>query len=158
MKKDRRTRIIRLIFYIYLVLIFLLVGVKFHGSIAELKIRVEHAQHIVQGGELSYIFNPYPFRTILRQVRALPKIWAIENLLVNAAAFIPYGILLPLSYASFRGLWKTMLVGVLSILFIETFQMVTCLGTFDVDDILLNSLGILIGWFISRHVIRRNML
>lgn len=67
----------------------------------------------------------------------------------NIAAFIPYGILIPLLYPmSFR---KFISLFVVSILFLETVQALTHLGSFDVDDVISNTLGAAIG-FIAYQV------
>ncbi|MFJ7746582.1 VanZ family protein [Peribacillus sp. NPDC097295] len=62
----------------------------------------------------------------------------------NIATFIPYGILIPLLYrVSFR---KFISLFVLSILFLETIQALTHLGSFDLDDVFVNTLGATIGF------------
>ncbi|MGE7187096.1 VanZ family protein [Peribacillus sp. NPDC006672] len=66
----------------------------------------------------------------------------------NIAAFIPFGILIPLLYrVSFR---KFISLFVLSILILETIQPLTYLGSFDVDDVISNTLGATIGFFAYR--------
>ncbi|MEC2075262.1 VanZ family protein [Metabacillus fastidiosus] len=63
----------------------------------------------------------------------------------NIAAFIPFGILIPLLYrVSFR---KFISLFVLSILFLETMQTLTYLGSFDIDDVISNTLGAAIGFY-----------
>ena len=41
---------------------------------------------------------------------------------------------------------KVFSVGFLSVILIEVFQFITKLGSFDVDDIMLNSIGIIVGY------------
>ncbi|WP_136605296.1 VanZ family protein [Paenibacillus dokdonensis] len=62
----------------------------------------------------------------------------------NIAAFIPYGIVIPLLYRTH--LVKFISVFVLTILVLETLQSLTFLGTFDVDDVISNTLGAGIGF------------
>lgn len=81
--------------------------------------------------------------------------WSTVNLAGNLLVFVPLGMLLP---ASFRrmGFVKTMALGLVFILAIEFSQLFTGLGEFDVDDILLNFLGVLGGYLLYaiRHAVK----
>ena len=72
----------------------------------------------------------------------------IINLLGNVVCFMPFGFLLPM--VSKRSVFKNFLsVTFLAMLFsigIETAQLVTKVGAFDVDDIFLNTIGGLLGY------------
>ena len=76
--------------------------------------------------------------------------WNIKiiNLLGNVVCFMPFGFLLQL--VSKRSVFKNFLsVTFLAMLFsigIETAQLVTKVGAFDVDDIFLNTIGGLLGY------------
>ncbi|WP_410770175.1 VanZ family protein [Fontibacillus sp. BL9] len=62
----------------------------------------------------------------------------------NIAAFIPFGILIPLLYrVSFV---RFMTLFILSILVLETIQAFTFLGSFDINDVIQNSTGAAIGF------------
>ena len=61
----------------------------------------------------------------------------------NIVAFIPFGIVIPLLYRTH--FVKFISVFVLTILVLETLQSLTFLGTFDVDDVISNTLGAWIG-------------
>ncbi|WOO38010.1 VanZ family protein [Anaerocolumna sp. AGMB13020] len=62
----------------------------------------------------------------------------------NIAAFIPFGIIIPLLY---RIRFKKLLpLFILVITFLEVLQSLTFLGTFDVMDIISNTLGAIIGF------------
>lgn len=89
--------------------------------------------------------NFEPLKTIKMYLNMLPSSLALLNLVGNVAGFIPLGYLLPLIFKKQRGLFRTSLTGLVSILFIETTQILTGLGEFDVDDILLNMVGVLLG-------------
>lgn len=62
----------------------------------------------------------------------------------NIAAFIPFGIVIPLLYRS--NFWKFITFFVLAILALEFVQALTYLGSFDVDDVISNTLGASIGF------------
>lgn len=62
----------------------------------------------------------------------------------NIAAFIPFGIIIPLLYRiRFR---KFIPLFILLITFLEVVQSLTFLGTFDIMDIISNTLGAIIGF------------
>jgi len=67
--------------------------------------------------------------------------WALKNLLGNLLPFIPFGFLLPIAYPRIKAFFK-----VFAVLFIEIFQYMTRLGSFDIDDIILNMVGVLSGY------------
>ena len=95
--------------------------------------------------------NFTPFHTIrlyLRHWNWLGRI-SVENLIYNILAFVPYGVLLPLIRRD-NGFFFTFLTGTLLSAAIEYFQLVTLLGVFDVDDIILNSFGVLLGYILYR--------
>ncbi len=71
------------------------------------------------------------------------KLWL--NIVLNIAMFIPLGILLPLLWKQFRKWYLMLLAGFSLTLAIELGQMVTGNMT-DVDDLLHNTLGAMLGW------------
>lgn len=102
--------------------------------------------HRVQNSKLEY--NLMPFKTILNLIGNYDKydftFW-IYNLLGNIVVFIPLGVLLTLVIK--RGSIKNTLgTSFLIILLAESMQLVTRVGVFDVDDIILNLLGCLVGY------------
>lgn len=91
--------------------------------------------------------NFVPFRTIFINIQSLSGWHDLSNLIGNIAAFIPFGIFLILLSKN-----KEMsFVGVLALSFslsllLECLQIVFSLGIFDVDDLLLNTAGGLLGF------------
>ena len=80
------------------------------------------------------------------QIEHITQWWALKNLLGNIIPFIPFGFLLPIAYKKFSSAISVFCVGLASILLIELFQFFTKLGSFDVDDIILNMIGIVCGY------------
>lgn len=72
----------------------------------------------------------------------------------NIAAFIPFGILIPLLYRT--GFIRFIALFILSILVIETIQALTLLGSFDINDVIENSLGAAIGFWAYKLGFRTN--
>ncbi|MFD3274038.1 VanZ family protein [Paenibacillus dendritiformis] len=70
----------------------------------------------------------------------------------NFAAFLPYGILIPLLFPC-RFL-RFIILFCVSIFMIEILQMITHLGSFDIDDVFINTLGATIGFCAQKLVPR----
>lgn len=62
----------------------------------------------------------------------------------NIAAFIPFGILIPLLYRT--SFIRFIFLFILSILVLETVQALTMLGSFDMNDVIQNALGAAAGF------------
>lgn len=71
---------------------------------------------------------------------------AIVNLVGNVVMFIPLGYFLPRIWKGMRKLWKVFFLVLLGIVAVELLQLVTLLGSCDVDDIILNLVGTVIGY------------
>src|SRR5713226_2386456 len=101
--------------------------------------------------------NYVPFKTILPYLRGYPTwIDAIRNLLGNIILFMPLGFLLPLLYRPIS--WKSVLgIAVAFSLCIETLQLVLRAGIFDVDDILFNTLGVMLGYLVFLLLTNRHL-
>ena len=78
----------------------------------------------------------------------------IINLVGNVILFIPAGFLIPRVFKSMRKFFPFLLTCVLSIMFIELVQLFALLGSFDIDDIILNLSGILIGYILFACVFK----
>lgn len=73
---------------------------------------------------------------------------AIINIFGNIGMFIPLGFGLPWVYTRLRRFWKTLLVSAAMIVTVELVQLVTLLGHCDVDDLVLNLIGVAIGYLL----------
>jgi len=92
--------------------------------------------------------NFIPFHTIQLYLHTkLRAEYSIENLFGNILIFVPLGFLIPLMFAHTRSSWKIFAVSLLTSLVLETTQLITVLGSFDVDDLMLNTTGGMIGYF-----------
>lgn len=74
------------------------------------------------------------------------SVTAWRNIILNICMFVPLGILLPSVMKFFRSFWKTYLAGFLFTLFIEVVQLFGKRGIFELDDILHNTVGMMIGY------------
>lgn len=91
--------------------------------------------------------NFVPFKTILPYLLGHKGlIIAGINLIGNIALLIPIGFLVPCINQKLN--WKNSLfIAIISGLTIEMMQVVLGVGIFDIDDILLNTLGVMIGYW-----------
>jgi len=69
------------------------------------------------------------------------------NLFGNVLIFVPFGFFLPMA-SRYRSFFSTLYAGFGVSLCIEVFQFVTKVGSFDVDDLLLNTIGGILGHII----------
>ena len=87
--------------------------------------------------------NLQPFSTISFYLSGkVNGLISFYNLAANVCLFIPYGIYIGLKSYS---LLKAFLVPLVIISFIEVLQFVTHRGSLDIDDLILNLLGVILG-------------
>ncbi len=72
--------------------------------------------------------------------------FVVENVLL----FIPYGFACPWAFPWLRGFFRNAFAAFVTSLGVETIQLITGRGYFQVDDILTNVLGAMIGYVIFR--------
>lgn len=82
------------------------------------------------------------------------------NLVGNVVCFMPFGFLLPtISKRKFvKNIVGVFFCTLLFTLSIETIQLVTKVGAFDVDDILLNTIGGILGYLVMRVTLHKYTL
>ena len=91
--------------------------------------------------------NWIPFKTIIPYLRGDGG-WLIGgmNILGNIALLVPIGFIVPFVFPKIN--WKQKLVfAIIACSLIETAQAVLHIGIFDIDDVILNTLGVLIGYW-----------
>lgn len=102
--------------------------------------------------------NLIPFRTVRLFVRLLshhrPHLVraAIINLVGNVIMFIPLGLFLPLIFRKLRKWHKTLLCTALIITAVEIAQLLTLVGSCDVDDLILNLAGSTVGYILYKII------
>ena len=72
--------------------------------------------------------------------------FVIENVLL----FVPYGFLAGFAFGRYRRFLPCLALGAATSLGIETLQLVTGRGFFQIDDILTNTLGAVVGFLLYR--------
>lgn len=142
----RRAGVVLFILYILLLVYFLFFSEEYGRAAAM---------------EREYQYNLVPFVEIRRfwvYREQLGNFAVFTNLAGNVIGFIPLGILVPVIFTSFRSGGLIVLSGFALSLLVETIQLITKVGSFDVDDMILNTLGAFLGYLIFKicDKIRRN--
>ena len=71
----------------------------------------------------------------------------IINIFGNILIFVPFGFL-GIVFPKLNNFWILILDFLFAIIILESFQYFTRLGVFDIDDVILNTVGVAIGFWI----------
>ena len=96
-----------------------------------------------------YQYNLVLFREIRRFLKyrhILGTAAVVINVAGNVAVFIPLGFALPVLFERIRSFLQVLILSFSISLLAETLQLVLKVGCFDVDDLLLNTIGGCIGY------------
>lgn len=75
----------------------------------------------------------------------------LEGIILNILLFIPFGYMLPCIFKKLqKALWGVVLIGFFCSLLTEIVQLGTHLGWFDLDDLLNNTIGCILGVILYR--------
>ena len=95
--------------------------------------------------------NFVPFKSIMMYIKmyrygitSVP----IINLFGNFLMFVPMGVFLPTLFNKLKNFFASMGVTFIFLAFIEITQILTRRGSFDIDDLILNMLGAVVGFLI----------
>lgn len=78
---------------------------------------------------------------------------SIGGIVLNMLLFVPFGYLIPTLFHRFCW-WKVILLGFVFSLCIELLQLITHLGFADVDDLINNTFGTMLGWLCYRGILK----
>ena len=112
--------------------------------------RVEHE---------NYRYNLTLFQEIMRYyslgMRTGNWMLFVLNVIGNIVVFMPIGMFLPSLFSRCRNVFFTTVLCLEMSLYVEVMQLVTRVGSFDVDDLLLNTIGGICGYIV--YMIYRGM-
>ena len=77
--------------------------------------------------------------------------WFGKNLAVNIIMFMPCGFLTPL-FLKRNEIWHILIVGIILSVIVEMLQALLGVGTVDIDDVILNTVGLLLGFGIYKLI------
>ncbi len=104
-----------------------------------------------------YQYNLVLFREIgrfLKYRHILGTGAVLINVAGNVAVFIPLGFALPVLFERIKSFLQVLILSFSISLLAETLQLVLRVGCFDVDDLLLNTIGGCVGYLVYR-ILRR---
>lgn len=96
----------------------------------------------------TYKYSLEPFKEIRRYLHYHQKIGRFHvllNLVGNVVCFMPMGFVLPILSDKQRNIFRVTVICFLCSLLIELIQLVSKVGSCDVDDIILNTVGGFLG-------------
>lgn len=146
-------KIAGVLFIVYLLLLIRVIIFKYPYSQIRMIINGWSSEVVWEG---MHTANFTLFKTIKMYIRYADRLNSFENLAGNVVAFIPFGFLLPQVLRRGRNFWVMLLNAFLFVAGIEVFQLLSAFGAFDVDDILLNCLGAVIGWMFTLTNVKRD--
>jgi glycopeptide antibiotics resistance protein len=144
MKKHNRV-ISVLLYGVFAGYVILLMKILFFSRISPLELF--DSQRV-----LTRSINLIPFYSILQYLSggsAGVKAFAFGNVVGNIALFIPLGIYLPLTRRDKR-VWPNLLIVLCTSVLAELLQGILGIGSVDIDDVILNCLGGLVGISVYR--------
>ncbi|ALS29429.1 VanZ-like protein [Paenibacillus sp. 32O-W] len=99
--------------------------------------------------------NIVPFKNTIEYVTGSARFnldIIINNTLGNVLVFLPFGIFLPLLFKKCKSLSKVVVASVSISFSIEVLQLVLKIGQFDIDDVILNVMGSIIGFLLIKSI------
>ena len=97
--------------------------------------------------------NFIPFKTIIEYVQRYIDGYrnlSVLNLLGNFVLFMPMGVLLPCVIRKLDRFWKVTLTVLGMVVMVEIVQGILRVGSVDIDDVLFNVVGAMIGYGLVR--------
>ena len=99
--------------------------------------------------------NFIPFRSICDYIKRFAdgkvnQTTFLINIFGNIAAFVPMGFFIPNIFRKINTFAKSILVCLSIVVCVEIIQLVTMVGSFDIDDIILKLSGCILGYGLYR--------
>ncbi|MCP3740441.1 VanZ family protein [Rossellomorea sp. BNER] len=136
-----------IMFWIYFVFLMAVsfLEISFYAPIFIFNLSDVHHNYIPFDTIRTYLFNfnHYNFDT-----------W-LYNTFGVVFLFIPLGFLLPSAFINVKSNRTVVLISLSVSMFIEVLQRVTNLGVFDIDDMILNTIGAAVGYWIYKSISKK---
>jgi glycopeptide antibiotics resistance protein len=142
-QKNGLIMIVQSSFLVYIFMVLTLTGyfilfreISAHGWWSGMRLRVEREDHV----------NLTPFQVF--------KIYRLtdKQIVGNFIMLFPLGIYLPILYKRLNKFWRVFLVSLLVSVSIEILQLATRFRSADIDDVILNTTGALIGYLFFKLI------
>lgn len=90
----------------------------------------------------------WTYQAVLEQVPGV-SVW---DIILNVVLFVPLGFFVKLLYPNIK-LWKVMLIAIGCSILIETNQYIFGRGVTQIDDVMHNTIGAILGWLLAKLTI-----
>lgn len=97
-----------------------------------------------------------PFHAFQSAWRDIRRDGVFGNFIGNICMFVPIGFFLPMISNAFQKWYRVFLIGSLFSFVIEVTQLLTARGYFESDDVILNVIGVMTGYFFCVQINRLN--
>ena len=154
MLKKKHKPFLIIIFILYFVSLVYILLLKGNISISPKDFTIAHHGTFRMPGNYNLTLLE-TIRLYITDIKVNQHLNSYLNLIGNIILFIPFGFMFPLLTSRRRTALLTFLTATLFILLIEFIQLITVWGIFDVDDYILNILGVMIGWILQKILIHR---
>jgi len=134
-KNSHLTKAGWLLFYLYIILLFYFLFFSEHYG----------REHVFR----EYRYNLVLFKEIKRFITYRKQLGIesfVVNILGNILAFTPFGFMLPMLNMKYRRFFYVTFLSILFSFSIELIQLIFKVGIFDVDDMLMNTVGGILGY------------
>lgn len=140
--KDKKERKQNLILYL-IIYVVVLIGFVFSNA--------RSSSGYINNNIRHYNYNFIPFKSIIELLNSpLGLKFGLYNIIGNFLMLTPLSVLLPLINEKFKDIKKYIITIFTLIIIIELMQFIFNIGSFDIDDCLLNFLGAIIFYIIIR--------
>ena len=149
---SKREKKLKRVFIVYLLVLiwFLFINV---GSVNRNTYFRESEVHLIPFENTYTCFTNIINNIYGMNANQVPYYWFmyVRNIVGNIALFVPLGFLLPSLFAGFRSVKYIAILALLLSLLAEILQYIFTIGVFDVDDIIYNTVGSIIGFYLFKH-------
>lgn len=157
MKKEMIHKAISVLFALYVAVLFFILFLYGGRTGNQFGLEVFSKEHLD-------MMNYIPFATLFSFFERANKgsinmDIVVRNLLANLLMFIPMGMALPVLFEKkFDKCWKLVIFVTVLVLMIEIMQFITFFGSADIDDLILNVFGAIVGYGIVQIKFVRRLL
>ena len=149
MKKESILKIVKYLFIIYCIALIYVLFLYGYRTGNQFNLKVFSKEHFEMP-------NFIPFRTIFSYLERLFNSTIITNIVVtnllgNLVMFVPMGMALPVLFSEKL---KIIVFTIFLVIINEITQFITFTGSADIDDIILNTIGAMIGYGIIKIIIK----
>lgn len=140
-KKERMlSSVAWVMFTVYLLILVRIILFK-DTQLYDLFAMIGHGQRAV---------NIIPFASTFEMISNMGSMHILQNVIGNAALFFPMGIFIPL--LTNKGFKQTIVIVLGMSVSIEALQFVMAVGISDIDDVILNMLGAVVGCSVFNYI------